>query len=673
MKKVTLFISFLSLPLTASAKDIDLFNLSLEELLNVKIYSSTKTSHTTFTSPSSVSVFSQEEIQSLGIDYLHELLAFVPGYQTFNNGGSGTYKTYSSRARRIGGASAEILIFIDGVRADNPVDNGAALTVSMMPVEMIERIEIIRGTGSALYGSNAMQGVINITTKRNEDYFAFSLGSFDKRTVSFGKSYQYNSVKVEALANLYQDNGAELLVWDNFTSSEVNTTDPKTGHSLKLAIEYKDFHYQYFRQYTESNNYIEAGYVVNDFNFRDSLLTSHSLNYDFSLMQIESDLLLAYKEVTAHLQPHLFPANFFNSPFLSFPVSSEPLIIGGKSGAKPEKSISVLWNNSLLRSYGTWVFGAEYQHNDVQALDVLSNYDIDELFAGIFPITYYPEIEVTSRWQRASKRDITSVYAQLEYPLTDKVNLTLGGRYDNYSDIGSHVSPRLAAIYSFDEQNTIKMMYGNAYRAPSIGELYVIDTPAFSGNPNLTPEVVDTYEVSYLSKSDTGSVIVNYFENHFTDSIVREPNQVGSLEYVNSPQEPVKGIEAELLHQLAINWRFRANLTHIFDKPSSSYREASETLTIALTYDESDWSYAANLVWRGKSETLINDSDLITLSDYALFNINIEKQINNKVSIYLKGKNIFDEYYLTPSENTSFPTGIENRGRELQLGFRYEL
>ena len=156
--RILLFVLSLTYLSSAVAEtSIDLFEMPLEELMQLHVNSSTLTDKTLRTAPSSITVFTHQQIQNLGINYLHELMNYVPGFQSFRQAESGDEYYHSSRGLRVGTSSREVLILVDGQRLNREFDN--ATGAPMMALGNIEKVEFIRGPGSAIYGSNAFAGV----------------------------------------------------------------------------------------------------------------------------------------------------------------------------------------------------------------------------------------------------------------------------------------------------------------------------------------------------------------------------------------------------------------------------------------------------------------------------------------------------------------------------------
>lgn len=187
----------------------DLLALSLEDLMQIQVVSSTLTEKNLRTVPSSVTVFTHTQINAMGVDYLDELLNFVPGFQAFRQADSGGEYYHSSRGGRSGTSSREVLILIDGKRINAEF---AAGSVHMISLKNFEKVEIIRGPGSAIYGSNAFLGVVNITTIKNKDMLALQVGSNERTQTQLFKTAQMGELNLDFFANAYRDRGQAYVI-----------------------------------------------------------------------------------------------------------------------------------------------------------------------------------------------------------------------------------------------------------------------------------------------------------------------------------------------------------------------------------------------------------------------------------------------------------------------------
>ena len=148
----------------ADETEKDIFDLSIAELMQVRISLATKTEETVLTVPSTITVFDQADIQALGVKNAYDVMNFVPGFQMTRGDWVGAVP--KEHARGVYLDNGYILVMINGDRLNEISFGKASVYTPHIPTEIIERIEVIRGPGSALYGSNAFLGVLNIITKQ---------------------------------------------------------------------------------------------------------------------------------------------------------------------------------------------------------------------------------------------------------------------------------------------------------------------------------------------------------------------------------------------------------------------------------------------------------------------------------------------------------------------------
>lgn len=121
-------------------------------------------------------------------------------------------------------------------------------------------------------------------------------------------------------------------------------------------------------------------------------------------------------------------------------------------------------------------------------------------------------------------RQIWAVYVQDKYDITDTLGLTIGIRHDHYSDFEGTTNPRIGLVWDFTDDATLKLFYGQAFRAPSFNELYLVNNPVKAGNPDLKPETIRTYEVGVGYRiTDNITTNVNYFFNVIRDQVGLKP------------------------------------------------------------------------------------------------------------------------------------------------------
>jgi outer membrane cobalamin receptor len=194
------------------ASDADLFSLTLAELQNVRVSSSTLHEETLLEVPSSITVFERNEISALGISTIAELLNLVPGYQSYRGDNGNDSYFVSARAGRRGANSKGVLFLVNSARY-NTNQNGGAFDGQNFPLDGVERVEVIRGPGSAIYGSNAFLGVINIVTRTDNSVEA-SVGNNDEKRITLQTSNTMGAHALETNIWLRRRGGEKQLAYD---------------------------------------------------------------------------------------------------------------------------------------------------------------------------------------------------------------------------------------------------------------------------------------------------------------------------------------------------------------------------------------------------------------------------------------------------------------------------
>ena len=648
-------------------EDLDyLFALSLEELLKVKVIGSTLTPKDIKTVPSAVTVFTQREIMNLGLDSLDELINLVPGFQSYRTPLAALNYTYSSRGRSISGVGTEILILVDGIRITQPRDSGGIYAAPKYPLTLIERIEFIRGPGSAIYGSNAMMGVINIITLSQVKQASISYGSFNRRKANLQASGRIGDATLDLLADIDKDEGDDYKVQDSFSANRIATQDPREIIYLNFKLHWHNTQLNLQHNQSRDEDFYQISNVSNGVNKRAADFTAISLQQNFEWQGVDSWFSLGFSrgEENVHVQlaaPGVFTGN-------SSPDSNDAWFAIADLDDSNETRLQ--WHNDwAIKAQRSLQFGIEYRHIDAPEAISKSNFDQGDVNSTITPIRYYGSSFVDIPVQLASKRDIVGVYGQYQHQLFDNTQLTLGLRYDEFSTIGSHLSPRFALVHALNVHHSLKLLYGEAFRVPTEAELNLVNNPVVLGNPELVPETVQTGELIWLAQWSNTVIHLGYFDSRFKDAIVRELSGA-TLVYVNKNEDPSKGFEFELTQQLNEHWLGRGTYTHFSETPASSFREANQLASFMVNFKQANWN--ANLVasYHGDRDMPVLDSrgKRISLDGYWVFSGKLQYQFNSQWQAFMQVKNFSDKAYLTPVTGDNPVEGTPNRGREIQAG-----
>ncbi|MCP4149687.1 MAG: TonB-dependent receptor, partial [bacterium] len=504
-------------------KELDkYFKMSIKELLEVDVYIASKSRQKIDDAPGVVTVITSEEIKNMGARDLRDVLRTVPGFEL---GMRNTSYTGIGVRGVMTLNSEKVKILIDEVPVNENLEGSGTVMFGELPVDNIERIEILRGPGSALYGDSAFVAVINILTKKADiDNTSVSVkgGSFNTKEVGFLLGKKSANFKIKASFNYHDTDGGKIAI-----DSDILTNDPLNrdislpaagrGYAIEgrkkiissLNLSYKNLYFKGFYVNLEKNHYLGGlGAVVDG-----SLLKSYQLNgmlgYKFSpneRLEIEPRIYtLLYK--LENLWQN-YPAGY-RSPFgLVYPHGLYQLanVTQKKFGCDVKFTFNLSGNNQFIAgtSFESIRFTNDGDFNNV------ANPELDS-----------DNLEPAPSILDADPRKIFAVFFQDQWDVSNRVTLTAGLRYDKYNDAGSTVNPRLAVVLKPFDKTVFKLMYGRAFRAPIFVELYLNYAGGFvTGNEGNKPETINTGELEFsYSFTETIHFRANFFYNSINNLI----------------------------------------------------------------------------------------------------------------------------------------------------------
>ncbi len=577
------------------------------------------------------------------------------------------------RVDAIGTSGREVLVLIDGQRIYNDWNGGMAYTSPMISLANIKRAEFIRGPGSAIYGSNAFLGVVNIVTVRDVNEVSLSYGENNMRSGHLLASGEHKGIEFSAFTRYFADDGEDFQVQDTFSTNRITTSDSQDGIDLQFHGRWHNTDINFIRMKRSAEDFYVLDNLSNDFNdfavqYDNLFLEQHiEWNSDF-----ESHLRLGYEWYEDDIKSQLTPAGYFlNPPIVSQPPSAEPLF--AKAMLEVEELQIALHNDWRLEFGASFKFGLEFRRPELKKAEAANNYDLGDLANGNFPVPYYGELRTTTPLAETGERNILGVYSQFQTPVAESTDLTVGIRYDHYSSIDSRFSPRIGIVHQLLDIHTVKLLYGEAFRAPSFNELELINNPTINGNPDLDPETVKTWELIWMSNWEKAMLAITFFDNTFEDSIVQEVVG-GTRIFVNSGKEEGRGMEAEFSAQIGERWYLRTTFTHFFETPDSAFRESETLASFIVNYHWDKWNFNLSANFQDEREMAVGGSteNRMTLDSFWVANAKIKYAFWNNWTAFLQGKNLFDEDYETPPQGTGLTEGIPNRGGEVSGGIVWE-
>ncbi len=636
--------------------------------------------------PSIVTVITAEEIKHLGFRTFVEMLRIVPGFEILKDGGFGGVFP----AVRGIDASNKVRVMLNGHLVNSPINGEAFSTFDNFPVENIKKVEIIRGPGSAVYGENAFSALINIITFDAKDIDGVRLssgcGSFDTydENVVFGTTYE--NVAISGMTHYKQTAGFNGVVQKDtlspapFSKAPGKVHDGRQEYDLNLKVTYKDFYVEGLYINKNMGPFIGPQYALND----ESDIEGNYVFGDFGYKKTF--------EETFTFRPRVYYDQFDDNLFIeSFPENTTlPFDINGDG--KPDTSVTYpdgfIGNAKVIEKIVGAEIPIDYQLFDGNILTLgieyrLTNQTNVHYFANFNPITLAPLASIenfsdTLPFTKEATRRTSSFYVQDIWDITDAVNLTLGVRHDHYNDFGEATSPRFGLTWAFIKDASLKVLYGEAFRAPSFAEMFTTNQPAIHGNDNLSPERIKTYEVglSYkFNKYVTSSA--NYFYNDISDLIAlraQESNR-NNFRYENFGDAHVQGIETETKvniskgNYLFMNYTFQnPEDNHGNDLPSVAQHKGNFGVNVHY------WKYMnTNLSTfvsgrRSRAEEDARDD----LPAYALLNLSfMGKEFLKTMEVQGTIFNLLDKDYSDPGP-VSIPDDLPRPERTYFVGLNYK-
>jgi outer membrane receptor protein involved in Fe transport len=646
-----------------------LMDMSLEELLTIPITGATLTNSTLQSAPASVTVFTQNDIQTMPVSTLEELMNFAPGFQAYRSTDISNHLPFSTRGKQSSSATADVLVLMNGARIDNPFSGSLTIPYPAIPLANIERVEFIRGPGSSLYGSNAYMGVINIITLDRPSYIYAEAGSDDHYTTGVVNRFRSDQVSGSVFLEAKKDNGQHYQVENQFGDGNRHTRDAyKQLDTLLNFTIYNNTRLQLIANKRDISGFYTLGVVDDDINHWQSHYYNIMLEHKFQITAAwESTFQIGYMDMVFDTTTRSITPVAAGS--ISIPASDDPLIVNPFIRSQEHWFRS--FNNITLDEKRDIQFGLEYLKPSIKDAYSASNYDLGQLLSGNIPINYYGDLSYRLPVLSTQKAaDIYGALIQYQDQLTQSLKLTAGLRYDYYSYSDEQFSPRLGLVYQFDSHNTLKFVYGQAYRAPKYNELFSINSTVQIGNENLTSETVETWEAIWTQQWHQSFISLTLYHNDFRDIIIR-PVEDNIRTQENGPGSSSNGAELEANWKPTNNVFLRGSLSRVFSQPQPD-REDSDTLfSLIINYQISAWTLSLASHYASPRTTQF-DQEIQSYDAYWIADMKFSLNLGNGLIPYLDIRNIADVDYTTPASTSSAEQGTPNRGRELRLGFNWE-
>ena len=564
-----------------------------------------------------------------------DLLNDIPGVEINGN--------FSTKGQNLGyyirgGRNRQVAISIDGVNVNDPSSFNGDFDLRQIDINQVEKIEVLKGASSTLYGTGAATGVINIILKQaSKDRFSGSINT----SVGSNTSSKNNNLSAEEYTTNFNFNGTlgklnYLMALNANGSSGLSAAESTTSSQFEED------------NFARQNVLVKLNYAVND-NFKVGLLSSYDkFSTDFDGFDFDP--------VT----------------FASIPADRDNNLksIQKRIGLNADYT----YNNGMLkfRTFITDINRTEtpsdnFFNGEVYGFDVYNNYAFSNAFSLLVGITsqYQDMIQRTSFStieEGAGKQHFHDPYLSLNFTSASGFNLNLGGRLNIHSEYGNNFVYNINPSYNFKiQEHPVKLFasYSTAFITPTLSEIFT-KLPSIN---ELLPEENVTIEGGFdITLSDVLTINATYFQREETNKIGYDPATFQTINDLGNFS--AKGFETEITYTFSKNLKLLANYTFIDRDENLLLKIPQNKFFIRGNYNLTKNTYTS-LSYRWVDET--KDFGNSVLEAYSLFDFFINHSVlQNKVTFYGSVTNILNE-------NFQEIAGFTARGRNYNLGIKIKL
>lgn len=607
----------------------DLQEFALEDM----VVTATRTESKIVDVPVNTTVISAEKIADRHYLDVADVLKDVPG-ATVMDTGVGAYEK-----KVVLNGDERVLVLVDGKRVN--IDMGtmsrASYDLNQMPdVSLIERIEVVKGHGGALYGSDAVGGVINIITKKMDH-------SYGKVSMGFG-SHQARDAK--AMYTIKEGKTGVMVASSKYKQGYHEYKDAKTEANKRWPVastyENEKVSVKLSQELSETSN-LELGYDFSKFegvrsystkaksaSFSNKKTNDFYAKYDWTVNDKDQGFIQLYRN----------KYDYYNAGDM----------YETDTGFEAQQNITLSDNNRL-------VVGASYRK--AKALNATS---------------YTAEKSINNK----------AVFVSDQWEFAPSWTLDAGVRYDKHSTAGSKTTWSAGLNKKFDENSHAYFNWGQVFKAPTLDDLYYYSVMEWGsskyenyGNPNLKPEKGDTWTIGYGTKiADKTSVNISYFQSKLEDAIDWDTTYSanGSVSIArNVDKQKKNGMELSVGHELNDNWDLEASYTYIRvknnDHGNGYVRDANyipNMYRFGVRYHDDLWN--ADLFLRGGSGA---DKSAYVDSKYMTLDMSVAYKATKDLSFYAKGYNLFNKAYAESAGVNGGTYTYPAQGRRFIIGAEY--
>lgn len=652
----------LSLKLLAGLLSVSSFGLSanpsasqtyasmpLEELMSLEVFRAASLMPTSITkAPGTVYSFTQDDFVRLGIRQLEDVLQFVPGIQL--NQYRKRHSTIWSRGL-IDRYNDKLVLLIDGVRIQHLYYGHFSLGDNL-PLEKIEKVEVIQGPASSLYGANAFGGIISVNTRGFSDEIEVD-ATFELADNSRGKGSVFL-------------NRPNFQVFGSYVDQQAPFSDDRLSFIGSPVLQPLD---ETYRNLFVKTSPFKGLTLTADFQENDTPFVFIPSTQDAYVEERMMTLSASYE--TGDIDSGRIEASIAYTDDDSRELEYEQVTqtTGYIENQKSETAEAKITGFKRIHPEHILALGASWQHENANDMSYTRNF----YFASGF---LSPPDTGNLLSDPGVENDDYSLYLQDIWDITSDLTLTLGARYDDFEQFDEHLNYRSALVYSPDERQTWKLLYGTAIRTPSFREYLKVlqGTPFVAPVPD--PERIKSLELGYSRQLDNTNFNVTLFNNLVEDYIHEVPTPDGADEYFTNSSDDwkMRGVEMLLRHQ--INEKLEVRF-------SGAYLDAEDEQTGDLPY-LAEWTGSTSFDYRfhdkhrmgmsfiyntGRTDTNTATDD--NPEDFILTNIFVSGDLTKDASYRFGIDNLFDKEVYDPAGDFGGQYNTEKTEREIWLQLRW--
>lgn len=556
--------------------------------------------------PADISVITKEEIADQNYASASDALRAIPGVNVLGSGAKGSSM---GQDKILLNGDERVLVLVDGRRM-NLGSSGNSSADWLPPVNAIERIEVLKGGGSALYGTDAVGGVINVIMKKGSD-----IGNHVTVKAAGGS---FNAEQYAISASGSTDSGLGLIV---------SATKERRG-------EYKFKNADGKSQLLKNSGYDDTGVIVK---LDQKVGEDNRIGVNFEHINAEGGSPFGYSG--------------FGNTDSHKRISNNVALRYDWNESSDERGYVQVYKNYQHAHFRSPDAGNQSNFTDsTMGIEAQQNFkfsDTDELTVGL---EYY-KTTVDNAALYAGKRDINNkaIFAENRWEFAPSWQLNAGLRYDHHSKYGSEFTPKVALNKKFDENSNAYLSWGRVFNAPTTDDLYWYQ-PGWGmfGNPDLKAEKGNVWTLGGNTKlGDKTTLSGSIFYSDIDDAIGwLYDSTTYQSKAVNINKEKRRGLEVSLNRDFDDNLSAYASYTYVQVKQDKGYGFAKDLTTkpniyrAGLKYKNADWLFTLNAnAVTGQSEKQFVDSSYFTLD------LGAQYKINDNAKLFINGYNLTNARY----------------------------